>query len=161
AYPVVVRVTDVGGSHARVVSTAEVSGVAASLAITAPSATTAGTSFDVTVTALDADGQVALNYAGTVHFTSPDPQAVLAADYSFTGADQGVHTFAVTLETAGRATVAVKDTSDGALFARSTSVKVQAAAVASFEVASAATTMAGPALGVTVTAQDAYGNTVT
>jgi phospholipase C len=160
-YPVAVRVIDVGGSHARVVSTAEVSGVAASLAVTAPSAVTAGAGFSVTVTALDASGQPALNYAGTVHFTSPDAQAVLPGNYTFTAADGGSHTFAVTLKTAGRATVAVKDASDGTLFARSTSVGVQPAAVASFEVASAGGTMAARALSVTVTARDAYGNTVT
>ena len=47
--------------------------------------------------------------------------------------------------------MAVKDTSDGALFVRSTGSKVQPAAVASFKVASAATTSAGQALSVTVT----------
>jgi hypothetical protein len=158
---VTVRVTDVGGRHARVVSSAEVSGVAVTFAVSAPSASTAGSGFGVTVTALDADNQPALNYTGTVHFTSPDAQAVLPANYTFTAADAASHTFSVTLKTAGRATVAVKDTSNSALFARSTSVAVNPAAVASFRVTSAATTTAGRALTVTVTAQDAYGNTVT
>jgi hypothetical protein len=159
-YAVSVTVSDVGGSQAAVASTAETSGVAASFAISAPSVATAGTGFNVTVTALDASNQPALNYAGTVYFTSPDTQAVLPANYTFTPADAGSHTFAVTLKTAGRATVAVKDTSNSTLFARSTSINVKPAAVASFKVVSAATATAGRALTVTVTAQDAYGNTV-
>jgi phospholipase C len=160
-YAVAVSVTDAGGSHTRALSTAEVSGVAVSFAVSAPSATTAGTSFNFTVTALDADNQPALNYAGTVHFTSPDARAVLPANYPFTAADLGSHTFSVTLKTAGRATVAVKDTSNSTLFARSTSINVKPAAVASFKVTSAATTTAGRALTVTVTAEDGFGNTVT
>jgi phospholipase C len=160
-YAVSVTVSDVGGSQAAVASTAEASGVAASFAISARSVATAGTGFNVTVTALDASNQPALNYAGTVHFTSPDTQAVLPANYTFTPPDAGSHTFAVTLKTAGRATVAVKDTSNSTLFARTTSINVKPAAVASFKVVSAATATAGRALTVTVTAQDAYGNTVT
>jgi hypothetical protein len=64
----------------------------------------AGTPFDVTVTAQDADGNTVTGYTGTVHFTSADRYgAALPADYAFTPADAGRHTFAggATLFTAG------------------------------------------------------------
>ena len=32
-------------------------------------------------------------YTGTVHFTSTDNTATLPANYTFTAADKGVHTF--------------------------------------------------------------------
>jgi hypothetical protein len=61
----------------------------------APDTATAGAPFDVTVTAVDPLGQVAVGYPGTLTFatTDPDPGAVLPADYSFTADDGGVHTF--------------------------------------------------------------------
>jgi hypothetical protein len=73
----------------------------ASFQLAAPSLATAGTAFSVTVMAYNADGTSATAYRGTVHFTNSDGQAVLPADYAFTAADQGAHTFTVTLETAG------------------------------------------------------------
>jgi uncharacterized repeat protein (TIGR01451 family) len=50
-------------------------------------------------------------YAGTIHFTSSDPQAILPADYTFVpGSDGGVHAFSVTLKTLGDQTINVIDT---------------------------------------------------
>src|SRR5262249_46853111 len=66
-----------------------------------PSPTTAGVAHPFTVTALNADGSVNTGYTGTVHFASNDLQAVLPADYTFSAADQGSHTFTATLKTAG------------------------------------------------------------
>src|SRR5262249_49983599 len=64
-----------------------------------------------TVTALDASNNKATSYTGTVHFTSTDAAAVLPADYAFTSADAGLHTFtnAFTLKTAGSDTVTATD----------------------------------------------------
>jgi hypothetical protein len=79
-----------------------------------------GVPFDVTVTAVDPFGQVAVGYTGTVTFstTDPDPTVVLPADYTFTAADGGVHTFTdtglgeTTLVTPGDQTLSVTDTAD-------------------------------------------------
>jgi hypothetical protein len=51
--------------------------------------------FDVTVTAVDPFNHVAVGYTGTVTFgtSDPDPGVVLPADYAFTLADGGSHTF--------------------------------------------------------------------
>jgi hypothetical protein len=70
---------------------------------------TAGTPFPMTVTALDSNNQVASGYQGTVHFSSSDVQAGLPADYTFTTADAGVHTFAITLKTAGTQSLSLVD----------------------------------------------------
>ena len=74
---------------------------AASLAVTGSTAATAGAAQTVTVTVLDAIGNVATGYTGTVYFSSTDVQAGLPASYTFTAADAGIHTFSVTLKTAG------------------------------------------------------------
>src|SRR5262249_14666319 len=77
-----------------------------------PSPPTAGPAHRVTVTALDAYGNVATSYTGTIHFTSSDSQAVLPANYTFTTSDAGVHTFTngVTLKTAGTRSITATDT---------------------------------------------------
>jgi hypothetical protein len=94
---------------------------AASFRLDAPAAVTAGVPFDVTVTAVDPFGQLAVGYTGTVTFgtTDPDPGVVLPADYPFTPGDGGAHTFTdtgageTTLVTPGEQTLTVTDTADG------------------------------------------------
>src|SRR5262249_50207785 len=76
---------------------------------------TAGTPGTFTVSLFDAAGHIVLSYRGTVHFTTSDAQAVLPADYTFTAADGGVHTFSATLKTAGARTLTVTDTASGGL----------------------------------------------
>src|SRR5262249_30128576 len=66
-----------------------------------------------TVTARDAQGNPFPGYRGTVHFTSSDPQASLPADYTFTAADMGVHTFTATLRTVGTQSITATDTATG------------------------------------------------
>src|SRR5207249_6329161 len=67
----------------------------------------------LTVTAEDNAGNVITGYTGTVHFASPDAAAVLAADYTFEAADQGVHTFTAKLNTAATQQISVQDTTLG------------------------------------------------
>jgi hypothetical protein len=75
----------------------------------------AGTPLSLTVTAEDAAGNPAA-YLGTVHFTSTDPLASLPPDYTFTAADNGVHTFTdVILHAAGSPTVTATDTATGSI----------------------------------------------
>ncbi len=62
---------------------------AASLVVSVPASVTASTPISLTVTAYDPYGNVATGYAGTVSFTSNDPQAGLPTSYTFTAADQG------------------------------------------------------------------------
>ena len=71
------------------------------------------TAGSITVTAYDAYGNLATNYTGMVTLTSTDPQAVLPASYTFTAADEGKHTFPVTLETAGTQSITATDATSG------------------------------------------------
>jgi hypothetical protein len=80
-----------------------------------PDHVTAGQPFALTVVAVDQWGNVATTYAGTVHFDSTDPSAVVPDDYSFASADQGQQTFAVTLNTPGSQAVRVTDVNNGSL----------------------------------------------
>jgi hypothetical protein len=80
-----------------------------SAAASAPPQTAPGLPAPVTVTITTPTGAIDATYTGTVHFTSSDPAAVLPPDYTFTAADQGRHTFDVTLRGAGPQTVTATD----------------------------------------------------
>jgi hypothetical protein len=70
----------------------------------------------VTVTAYDAYGNVATGYLGTVAFTSSDSRAILPANYTFTAADKGAHTFTgLKLKKKGTQTITVTDTLNAAV----------------------------------------------
>jgi predicted outer membrane repeat protein len=64
------------------------------IAFSVPLVVTAGVPFAVTLTVQDVYGNTVTGYTGTVHFTASDGGVVVAtADYTFTSADQGQHTF--------------------------------------------------------------------
>jgi hypothetical protein len=131
------------------------------LGVSAPTSSTAGTSFSITVTALDTSNHTDIAYRGTVHFASTDSQALLPSDYTFTEADYGVHTFPVTLRTAGSQSLTVTDTATSSITGTA-AVLVNPAAASTFVVAGFPSPVnAGAAGTFTVTAKDAYGNTVT
>jgi hypothetical protein len=73
------------------------------------STVSAGVQGNLTVTAKDAYGNTAVSYNGTIHFTSSDPQAILPANYTFTGGDAGNHLFSLNLRTAGIQSVTASD----------------------------------------------------
>jgi len=85
--------------------------------LSAPSSVNSGSKFSLTVTVEDAYGNVVTGYVGTVHFTSSDSTATLPANYTFTAADAGVHTFTnkAILKKKGRQTITVTDTLNSAL----------------------------------------------
>src|SRR5207245_206227 len=66
-----------------------------------PWPTMAGVAGTFTVTAQDPNRNPAPIHSGTLFCSSSDAQAVLPADYTFTGADAGQHTFSTTFKTAG------------------------------------------------------------
>jgi hypothetical protein len=87
---------------------------ASQFSIVAPASVNALTPFSITVTALDSYGNLVTNYAGTIHFTSSDELASLPADYTFTSADGGQHTFSgVVLWQTGTQTITATDTQTG------------------------------------------------
>jgi hypothetical protein len=128
-----------------------------------PSSTTAGDAHSFRVTALDFFGNVVTGYLGTVHFTSTDPQAVLPPDYTFTADDAGVHTFTATLIKAGTQSITVADKLRPAdATGTQSGIQVNPGPVNTFMLSPfPSTTQSGVAHDLTVTAKDAYGNTVT
>jgi hypothetical protein len=131
--------------------------VATHFSVSAPSAATAGQSFSVIVTALDANNHTVTGYAGTVHFTSSDGQAALPGDATLTN---GTGTFTATLKTAGSQTVTAADTANGAITGQA-NVTVSAAAASTLVLGAPASATADAPFTVTVTAKDAFGNTAT
>jgi hypothetical protein len=79
--------------------------------IAGPSSVAASTAFNVTVTAMDAYGNVATGYRGTVHFSDPVGGSTLPSNYTFKASDNGMHTFTgLKLRTKGLQTITVTDT---------------------------------------------------
>jgi hypothetical protein len=141
-----------------------VAAAASHLKVTAAPAT-AGTPFDLTVTALDPFGNVATSFQGMVHLTSNDPAkgVSLPADYTFAPGDNGIHTFPgeVTLLTAGQRTITVTDPPLVHGPSGTNMVIVQPAAASQLFISAPTTVTAGSAFKVTVTARDPYNNIAT
>jgi sugar lactone lactonase YvrE len=138
-----------------------VAGAASKLLVSGYPATTAGTSHSFTVTACDAYGNLVTGYRGTVHFSSSDGKASLPGNYTFTAADNGVHTFSATLKTAGSQALTATDTATSSITGTQSGIVVTAAVATHFAITAPATASVGVAFSVTVTALDAYGNVAT
>src|SRR5215813_6725906 len=122
--------------------------------VTAPATVTAGKAFSVTVSALNPMNAIDTTYRGTIHFTKSDSGAgsFLPADYTFTAADNGVHTFinGAGLVTLGIQTVTATDTASSIT---GTSNDINVIAPANHLLVTApATVTAGAPFSVTVTA---------
>jgi hypothetical protein len=129
-----------------------------------PSPITAGASGSFTITVKNADGTIDSGYTGTVHFTSCDNQAALPADYTFTAADAGVHTFSATLKSAGTQSITATDTTNGSITGSDSGITVSPAAASKlFFAQQPISTTAGqeisPAVRVDIT--DQYANLIT
>jgi uncharacterized repeat protein (TIGR03803 family) len=84
--------------------------------ITGPSSVPSNTSFSVTVTAVDAYGNTAAGYRGTVHFSDSVGGATLPGNYTYKASDNGAHTFTgLKLKTRGLQTITVTDTVNSAI----------------------------------------------
>ena len=162
-------VTGIGSPVANLVVPALVGTTAAPasadhLVISAPTAEAAGAAFSVTVTARNASGGADAGYLGTVRLGSSDAQAGLPASYTFTAADKGVHTFSVTLRTAGSQSITATDTATASPAAAGTlsGIAVSPAAASQFVLAGlSSSATAGAAKSFTITAKDPYGNVAT
>lgn len=129
-----------------------------SLSATLPASSQAGVDVPLTVQALGANGSAASGYQGTVDFTSSDPAAVLPAPYTFTQADQGSHTFQVTLNTRGTEMITVTDAATSSLTgSASTTVTLPAT---HFALYTPSTIVAGKPFHTTIVALDRYNGVV-
>jgi hypothetical protein len=147
-----------GGAPALLVTFTPASPATTQLVVSAPPGTTAGSPFQITVSAMDSSGQVNAGYTGTVAFTTSDSSGVLPATYTFTSNDQGTHTFdGVTLFTAGAQTLTVQDTANSAITSSAT-VTVTAAPANHLLITASSTALSGVAFDVTLAAADPFGN---
>lgn len=116
---------------------------------------TAGTAFNITVTALDANNSTVTTFAGTVNFTSSDVQAVLPASATIAN---GTGTASVTLKTAGPQTI----TATGSINGTSSAIPIGPGAASLLTVSPATSTAStGTPFNFTVTALDPFSNTAT
>jgi hypothetical protein len=92
--------------------------------ISAPASVSKGVKFSFTVTALDAFGNVATGYLGTVSFTSSDAKAVPPANYTFTTTNAGVATFSAILNTVGVQSLTATDTKQKTIKGTDASIQV-------------------------------------
>jgi hypothetical protein len=131
---------------------------AASLTFTTPDMVTAGEAFKLTVKAVDPFEQTAVGYSGMVYFAVSNE---VTAEHTFTVADGGQHTFSkLVLTQAGTYTVAGTDTANP-LITGSTTFTITPGAADHIAFSVPDTITAGMPFAITVTVQDAYGNTVT
>jgi hypothetical protein len=79
---------------------------------------------------------------------------VLPADYTFTAADQGVHTFTLTLKTAGSQSITATDTGTGSITGSETEIAVNPAAASKIIITGPSSVSAGTAFSLTVTVED-------
>jgi hypothetical protein len=76
----------------------------------------ANASFSLSVSVVDAYGNVVTGYRGKLTFRSSDSTATLPKNYAFTAADAGIHTFAgLKLKKRGKQTITVTDTLDASV----------------------------------------------
>jgi len=123
----------------------------------------AGAAGTVTVTAQDAQGNTVPGYSGTVSFASTDAQAVLPGDYPFVSGDNGSHSFTLILKSVGTQSITATDTATGSITGTQSGITVNPGPLAKFALALSSPQTNGVAFtgANTLTAQDAYGNTVT
>ena len=128
-------------------------------AIAAPATAKSGTAFDLTVTALDAENNVAKSYTGAMHFLSTDSQAILPGDSTLT---DGTGTFSTILVTAGSQSITATDLVTDSITATSPSIAVSATASSiHFSVVAPSTAQSGTAFGFRVRALDASNKVAT
>jgi hypothetical protein len=127
-----------------------------------PSAEVSGQPHSLTVTAVGSSGKTATNFQGTVHFSSSDPNAGLPADYTFTAADHGRHTFSsVKLIDLGSQSLTATDTADTAITGTESGINVVSPAARLTISDMPATVTAGQPLQITVIADQRSGATDT
>ncbi len=124
--------------------------------VTAPSTATAGTPISFTVTAFDANNVLAINYAGTVHFSSTDPAATLPGNMTLTS---GTGTFSATLKTEGTQTITATDAVTPSVTGTSGPISVVSSTVTHFIVSAPGSATGSVPFNFTVTAVDAFNNT--
>ena len=131
-------------------------GSTAKLVVAGPAGASAGVSATYSVTAADLYGNATPAYSGTVQVSADDP-AFTSVVYTFVAADAGVHSFPVTLKTAGSRTLTATDYFFASLQGN-VAVAVSPAATSQIFIAGPSSASTGASFTLTGTARDAFGN---
>jgi hypothetical protein len=110
-----ISVTDT--AHPSVTSSLSVSvapGAVTHFIISGPTNVTKGVGFSITVTAVDAFGNVNTGYRGSVHLSSTDSSGG-TQNFTFSNNDNGVHVFHYTFNALGFQTITITDTTDSSI----------------------------------------------
>lgn len=125
---------------------------------------TSGTAYSVTVTALDSLGHAVTGYNGIVRFTSTNTGARFANNLTSSPnlvLTNGTGTGGFVLTQAGAGfTITATDTSTASIFGVSSGIEVQPGPVNAISVIAPSSAVAGVPFEFSVTALDAYGNTI-
>src|SRR5207253_761264 len=128
--------------------------------ISSPNPVTAGATNNFSVTAQDTYQNVTPGYFGMVSFSSTDPQATLPASYTYSPFfDNGAHTFAATLKTAGFVNFYASDAASGAY--GNAVIQVNPAAASQLILSAPANVTRTKQFLVEVTAKDRFSNLAT
>ncbi len=97
--------------------------IATHFSVSGPANVPSATSFQFTVTALDASNHSVTNYSGTMHFTSTDPRSQLPPDSTLVS---GSKIFSATLTTGGNQMITTTDKASSSITGSSNSINVGA-----------------------------------
>jgi FG-GAP-like repeat len=147
-------------SQATITNFEVVNSAAAIFKVTLPANIVAGQAFTSKITAVDAFGNTAKNYFGTVHFATSSANANLPADYTFNSSDLGVHDVTLSLNSAGTQSLTAVDASSSSVLGTE-SGSIAPSVATSLSVSISGSVVAGSAATVTVKATDAFGNVAT
>jgi len=125
--------------------------VATHFSVTAPPTASAGSSFNLTVIALDTMNNEVSSYSGTVNFSSTDGRALLPANSTLVG---GTASISVTLETPGDQTITATDMSKTTLTGVTNLISVSGAGATRLAVSTPSTVTAGTTFTFNVTSLD-------
>ncbi len=132
------------------------------LVVLGPTTATAGVAISPNILVIDAFGNVAASYTGTVHITSSDtnPNTMMPANHTFTGTDAGQYVYSngAVLLTAGTTTLTATDVNSTVAIGQGSVTVVAASAAGLVMSASPNSVVAGTAVTLIVQAVDAYGN---
>jgi len=145
-----------GGIRTGIITTTSTQAPFSTFKVTAPKSVKAGEYLQVTVTAVDANGNVKTDYTGSVSFDTSDPYGIVAKDYTFSSVDQGTKGFTFKMKTVGDQSVTIKS---GDLSVSTNIITVKPGYPASIKLSIDKSSMnSGDTAELKVTATDVYDN---
>ncbi len=123
---------------------------------------TAGTGYNLTVTAIGPGGGIDTGFVGTINFKSSDPKmGIQPPSANFTAASKGTLIFGMSFKTPGDQSITAYEPAAPAVSGTESNILVSPAAAKTLVISDSGIPTAGVPFPVTVTALDPYGNVAT